>query len=59
MHNLLLDEHRVPWVVDWGFSGFYPPRFEYLGMRYAVQKDHDPESWQKCIQYMTEQAFEA
>lgn len=58
MRNLLLDEHRVLWVVDWGFSGFYPPWFEYLEMRYAAQKDHDPESWQKCIQYMTEPAFE-
>ncbi|KAF8972793.1 hypothetical protein BDZ97DRAFT_859313 [Flammula alnicola] len=58
MRNLLLDNHRVLWVVDWGFSGFYPPWFEYLGMRYAVQKDKDPESWQKCIRYMTEPAFE-
>ncbi|PBL00320.1 hypothetical protein ARMGADRAFT_1159667 [Armillaria gallica] len=44
MRNLLLNNHHVLWVVDWGFSGFYPPWFEYLGMRYAAQKDRDPES---------------
>lgn len=44
MRNLLLDDQHVLWVVDWGFSGFYPPWFEYLGMVYASQKDHDLES---------------
>ncbi|KAK0433944.1 hypothetical protein EV421DRAFT_2011387 [Armillaria borealis] len=58
MRNLLLDNHHMLWVVDWGWSGFYPPWFEYLGMRYAAQKDKNPESWQKCIRYMAEPAFE-
>ena len=57
MRNLLLDDHHVLWVIDCGSSGFYPPRFEYLGMRYAAQKDKDPESWQKCIGHMAEPAF--
>ena len=57
MHNLLLDGQHVLWVVDWGFSGFYPPWFEYLGMRYAAQKDKDSKSWQKWIGHMAEPAF--
>ena len=57
MRNLLLDDHHVLWVVDWGFSGFYPPWFEYLGMRYAAEKDKDPESWHKCIGHMAEPGF--
>jgi hypothetical protein len=44
--NLLLEDHHVLWIVDWGFSRVYPPWFEYLGMRYAAQKDKDPERWQ-------------
>ncbi|KAK0472488.1 hypothetical protein IW261DRAFT_1553340 [Armillaria novae-zelandiae] len=58
MRNLLLDKHGLMWVVDWGFAGFYPPWFEFLGMRYASQKDKNPESWQKCIKYMAEPAVE-
>ena len=57
MRNLLLDDQHVLWVVDWEFSGFYPPWFEYLGMRYAAQKDKDSESWQKWIGHMAEPAF--
>ena len=30
MRNLLLDDHHVLWVVDWGFSGFYLPWFECI-----------------------------
>ena len=58
MRNLLLDSNDVLWMIDFGFSGFYPPWFEYLGMRFASQKDEDPESWQKCIKYMAEPAVE-
>ncbi|KXN92401.1 hypothetical protein AN958_07019 [Leucoagaricus sp. SymC.cos] len=58
MCNVLLDNRGVLWVDDWGASGFYPCWFEYLGMRYAAQKDGDPESWQNCIEYMAEPAFE-
>lgn len=57
MWNLLLDDQHVLWVVDWGFSGFYPPWFEYLGMRYASHKDQDSESWKKWIGHMAEPAF--
>ena len=57
MRNLLLDDDGVLWVVDWGWSGFYPPWFEYLAMKYAAQKDKDPESWQEYIKYMAEPDF--
>ncbi|KAK0219100.1 hypothetical protein IW262DRAFT_1317975 [Armillaria fumosa] len=58
MRNLLLDKDGVLWVVDWGWAGFYPPWFEFLGMRYASQKDKNPESWQECIKYMAEPPVE-
>ena len=57
MRNLLLDDNGVLWVVDWGWAGFYPPWFEYLGMKYAAQKDKNPKSWQECIKYMADPDF--
>lgn len=56
MHNLLLNDQHVLWVVDRGFSGFYLPW--YLGMVYASQKDRDMESWKGWIGHMAEPAFE-
>jgi thiamine kinase-like enzyme len=49
MHNdlnvrdLLLDNDNVLWV-DFELAGPFPLWFEYLGMKFAVQKDGNPES---------------
>ena len=30
--NMILDSNGHVWLVDWGYSGFYPAFMEYLGM---------------------------
>jgi hypothetical protein len=58
MRNILLDNDGQLWIVDWGFSGFFPAWFEYLGMRFAAQKDHECSSWLNAIKFMAQPAFE-
>jgi Phosphotransferase enzyme family len=31
--NILIDEHRRMWLIDWESAGFYPFYFEYVGMQ--------------------------
>jgi hypothetical protein len=57
MRNILLDDHDWLWIVDWAWAGFYPTWFEYLGMRYAAQKDNAPGGWQAAVKFMTEPDF--
>ena len=58
MRNILLDHDGQLWIVDWGWAGFYPTWFEYLGMRLAAQKDNEPVEWQTAIKFMAEPSFE-
>ena len=30
--NLILDQHEQVWLIDWGYSGAYPPVFESAAM---------------------------
>ena len=32
LHNIMVDEHRNLWLIDWGFSGFYPAISEYASL---------------------------
>jgi hypothetical protein len=52
MRNILLDDDGKIWLIDWGFSGFYPAWFEYTGMRYAAHKDKEPRDWRDIIRYI-------
>jgi Choline/ethanolamine kinase len=58
MRNILLDRDEQVWIVDWGWAGFYPTWFEYVGMRSAAQKDNCPDDWQTAIQFMVEPSFD-
>lgn len=58
MRNILLDDNGHLWIVDWGWAGFFPPGFEYLGMRFAAQKDKEPIGWQIATMFMAEPSFE-
>jgi hypothetical protein len=58
MRNILIDDDEKLWIVDWAWSGFYPPWFEYLGMQFASRKDRDPQDWQNAIRFMAEPAFD-
>ena len=31
--NILIDEHRQMWLIDWESARFYPFYFEYVGMQ--------------------------
>ncbi|OCH87954.1 hypothetical protein OBBRIDRAFT_813878 [Obba rivulosa] len=36
--NLVLDNNNNLWVLDWGFTGFYPKWFEYAAMAFAWEQ---------------------
>ena len=58
MRNILLDQDGQLWIVDWGWAGFYPMWFEYVGMWLATQKDGYPDDWQTAIKFMIEPLFD-
>lgn len=58
MRNILLDNGGQVWIVDWGFSGYFPPWFEHLSMRWAAKKDHEDSLWQEAIKRMAEPNYE-
>jgi hypothetical protein len=52
MRNIILGVDGRVWLIDWGWSGFYPPWFEYLAITGAARNDkstcfmasHDPSN---------------
>ena len=60
MRNFILDDEDLLWVVDWGWSRFFPAGFEYLqvAMRFAAQKDQEPTGWKIAIKFIAEPSFE-
>jgi hypothetical protein len=58
MRNILLDSEGRLWLIDWGFTGFFPPCFEYLAMLYTAQNETAPKGWQAAIKFMAEPSFE-
>jgi thiamine kinase-like enzyme len=49
MRNIVVGSDRKVWLVDWEWSGFYPPWFEYIAMISAAVNDNGPTSWRECI----------
>jgi hypothetical protein len=39
LRNIMLGHDGKIWLVDWGFSGFYPPWFEYIAAMSAAEND--------------------
>ncbi|KAJ3889568.1 kinase-like domain-containing protein [Lentinula edodes] len=37
--NLILGSEGRLWMIDWGWSGFYPPWFEYMSMREQAENE--------------------
>ncbi|PPQ89933.1 hypothetical protein CVT25_009988 [Psilocybe cyanescens] len=48
--NVMLSDDGILWVIDWAYSGFYPPWLESMGMR---RYDHAPESWKQWYWFIT------
>ena len=53
MRNIIVGTDRKIWVVDWEWSGFYPPWFEYITMINAAFNDDAPASWRECVPKVT------
>jgi len=47
MENILMDNVGRLWLIDFGFSGMYPPYFEFIALRYCTLKGRGdpPLSW--------------
>ena len=41
LRNIMGDDDRL-WLVDWGWSGFYPPWFEDVATRIQQHDGNDP-----------------
>lgn len=37
--NILVDKAGMPWLIDWGIAGVYPPWFEYAALAVSVEAD--------------------
>ena len=57
MRNIIFGRDGRIWLVDWGWSGFYPPWFEYISMVYAAENDTAPDSWNRLIPFITDPLF--
>ncbi|KAH9830528.1 kinase-like domain-containing protein [Rhodofomes roseus] len=42
MRNILVGDDGRLWLIDWAWSGFYPPWFEYIAMK--IQAEHEEQS---------------
>jgi thiamine kinase-like enzyme len=51
MRKFLLDDEDWLWVVDWGWSRFFPARFKYLAAA------HNLTGWQMATKFITELSF--
>ncbi|ESK84352.1 kinase-like protein [Moniliophthora roreri MCA 2997] len=41
--NIILGTDGQVWVIDWGFSGYYPPWFEYVAMKRQARSEREIE----------------
>lgn len=56
MRNILLGDDGQVWIIDWGWSGYYPEWFEFLSMTQA-NCEKTPAFWQRCIPFITDPFF--
>jgi thiamine kinase-like enzyme len=53
MRNIVVGHDGKLWLVDWGWSGFYPPFCEYIATKSTADNDSAPKSWWKYIPLIT------
>ena len=55
MRNILLGDDWKIWLIDWAWSGYYPPWVEHFAMEEAaVNDDLDcGTSWGRVIRFVT------
>ncbi|KAG5732289.1 hypothetical protein E4T56_gene11349 [Termitomyces sp. T112] len=56
LRNMILGEDGRLWIVDWGWSGYYPRWFEYIAMWEQNQREEisgtDDEFWKRLIPFV-------
>jgi phosphotransferase family enzyme len=57
MRNIIFGRDGRIWLVDWDWSGFFPPWFEYVSMVYAAENDKAPGSWNYLIPFIADPLF--
>jgi thiamine kinase-like enzyme len=45
MRNIIVGRDGKLWLVDWEWSGFYPPFCEYIAMKSSAINDDALKSW--------------
>jgi thiamine kinase-like enzyme len=45
MRNIIVGRDGKLWLVDWEWSVFYPPFYEYIAMKSTAINDDAPKSW--------------
>ncbi|KAF9073040.1 kinase-like domain-containing protein [Rhodocollybia butyracea] len=56
MRNVIVGDDGRLWLVDWTWSAFYPPYFEYIATMSAADNDDADHSWRKHIPIVTDGA---
>jgi hypothetical protein len=45
MCNIIIGRDRKLWLVNWGWSGRYPPFCKYIAMKSLAINDDAPKIW--------------
>lgn len=54
MRNVILGADGQVWLIDFGWSGYYPPAFEHIAASMsAVLVDYAPWSWRILVPFIT------
>ncbi|KAJ3755134.1 kinase-like domain-containing protein [Lentinula raphanica] len=60
--NIIVGEDGKLWMIDWAWSGYYPPWFEYAAMRFQLENEQDRGShykyWASLIPFVCGPYFE-
>ncbi|KAH9487213.1 hypothetical protein JR316_0001282 [Psilocybe cubensis] len=51
LSNVILSEDGVLWLIDWAYTGFYPPWLESHAMKRYTEA---PDSWKQWISFITD-----
>ncbi|KAI6026876.1 kinase-like domain-containing protein [Pisolithus microcarpus] len=56
LRNIILGDDGRLWLVDWGWSGYYPPGFEFLATEIQAEEPiisgADDELWMKLVPFI-------
>lgn len=58
MRNVLVSGDGTVWLIDWDWSGFYPPYFEHIAAALAAYNAPGiPWMWKRCVPFITDPFF--